>query len=60
MSPILENKYWYRVTKIMREHVDDLVNKAINFSDIKNGFAEYICEECGDAISLYFLWKGYL
>ena len=44
----------------MREHVDDLVNKAINFSDIKNGFAEYICEECGDAISLYFLWKGYL
>jgi len=28
-SPILENKYWYRVPKIMREHVDDLVNKAI-------------------------------
>jgi len=53
-----KNKYWYRVPKVMREHVDDLVNKAINCSDIKNGFAEYICEECGDVTKVPFTCKS--
>ncbi|NMM63762.1 hypothetical protein HBE96_13985 [Clostridium sp. P21] len=53
-----KNKYWYRVPENMRQHIDDLVNKAINCSDIKNGFAEYICEACGDIIKVPFTCKS--
>lgn len=42
----------------MREHVDDLVYKAINCSDINNGFAEHICEECGDVTKVPFTCKS--
>jgi len=53
-----KKKYWYRVPEIMREHVDDLVTKAINCSDIKNGFAEYICEDCGEITKVPFTCKS--
>ncbi|KZL88456.1 IS91 family transposase [Clostridium magnum] len=53
-----KNKYWYRVPENMRDHIDGLVNKAISCSDIKNGFAEYICEECGDITKVPFTCKS--
>jgi len=41
-----KNKYWYKVPKYMREHIDEAVSKALKYSDIKYGFAEYKCETC--------------
>ncbi|QUH26950.1 transposase [Serpentinicella alkaliphila] len=53
-----KNTYWSRVPKVMREHIDDLVNKAINCSDVKNGYAEYICEDCFSVTKVPFTCKS--
>lgn len=53
-----KNKYWNRVPKNMREHIDKTVNKALTCSDSKYGFAEYICPECGDSTKVPFTCKS--
>ncbi len=53
-----KSKYWYKVNRNMREHIEILVNKAIGCGDIKNGFAEYICEECGESTKVAFTCKS--
>lgn len=42
-----KNKYCFQAPKNMREHIYDVVNKALMCSDIKYGFAEYRCVICG-------------
>lgn len=34
--------------------IDETVNKAMKFSDTKYGFAEYMCEECGESTKVPF------
>jgi len=34
------------------------VDERINCSDIKNGFAEYICEDCGEITKVLFTCKS--
>ena len=53
-----KNRYWSRIPEAMREHIDDLVNKAINCSDVKNGYAEYICEDCFSTTKVPFTCKS--
>lgn len=53
-----KNTYWSRVPKVMREHIDNLVNKAINCGDVKNGYAEYICEDCFSVTKVAFTCKS--
>lgn len=43
-----KNKYWNKVPKDMRKHIDEAVSKALKCSDIKYGFAEYKCETYGE------------
>jgi len=51
-------RYWYKVPEIMREHVDNLVSKSISCGNVENGFAQYICEECGDTTKVPFTCKS--
>ena len=44
-----KNRYWYEVPKRIRAKIDETVNKAMKCSDTKYGFAECICEECGES-----------
>ena len=53
-----KNKYWNRIPKDMRQHIDNTVNKALTCSDSKYGFAEYVCPECGDATKVPFRCKS--
>lgn len=53
-----KNKYWYKVPKRMRIQIDETVNKAMKCSDVKYGFAEYICEECGESTKVPFTCKS--
>lgn len=53
-----KNKYWYKVPHQMREHIDETVNKAVKCSDIKYGFAEYKCAECGESTKVPFTYKS--
>lgn len=53
-----KDKYWYKVPKDMRKHIDEAVNKAIKCKDIKYGFAEYKCETCGDSTKVPFTCKS--
>lgn len=53
-----KNKYWSRIQKDMREHIDNTVNKSLTCSDSKYGFAEYICPECGDTTKVPFTCKS--
>lgn len=53
-----KNKYWNRIPKNMREHIDKTVNKSLTCRDVKYGFAEYICPECGDATKVPFTCKS--
>lgn len=53
-----KNKYWYKVPQQMREHIDETVNKAVKCSDIKYGFAEYKCAECGESTKVPFTCKS--
>ena len=49
-----KNKYWGKVQKRMCVQIDETVNKAMKFSDTKYGFAEYMCEECGESTKVPF------
>ncbi|MCE5222425.1 MAG: transposase zinc-binding domain-containing protein [Clostridium sp.] len=53
-----KNKYWNKVPKRMRVQIDEIVNKAMKCSDIKYGFAEYVCEECGESTKVPFTCKS--
>ncbi|MBS5883781.1 transposase zinc-binding domain-containing protein [Clostridium sp.] len=53
-----KNKYWFQVPKHMREHIYDVVNKALMCSDIKYGFAEYRCVICGGSTKVPFTCKS--
>ncbi|MFT8340898.1 transposase zinc-binding domain-containing protein [Clostridium beijerinckii] len=53
-----ENKYLDKVTKRMRIQIDQTVNKAMKCSNIKYGFAEYVCEECGESIKVPFTCRS--
>lgn len=53
-----KNKYWNKVPKDMRKHIDEAVSKALKCSDIKYGFAEYKCETCGESTKVPFTCKS--
>ena len=53
-----KDKYWCKVPKYMRKHIDEAVSKALKRSDIKYGFAEYKCETCGDSTKVPFTCKS--
>jgi len=53
-----KNKYWNKVPKYMRKHIDEAVSKALKCSDIKYGFAEYKCETCGESTKVPFTCKS--
>jgi len=53
-----KNEYWDKVPKRMRVQIDETVNKAMKCSDTKYGFAEYVCEECGESTKVPFTCKG--
>lgn len=53
-----KNKYWYKVLQQIREHIDETVNKAVMCSDIKYGFAEYKCADCGKSTKVQFICKS--
>lgn len=53
-----KNKYWNKVRRDMREHVEEVVTKAIGCGDIDKGYAEYICEECGESTKVGFTCKS--
>lgn len=53
-----KEKYWYKVPKQMREHIDEAVRKALKCSEVKYGFAEYKCERCGESTKVPFTCKS--
>lgn len=53
-----KNKYWSKVPRNMREHIDNTVKKALQCGDIKKGFAEYVCPKCGASTKVGFTCKS--
>ena len=43
-----KNKYWCKIPKNMRKHIDEAVSKALKCSDIKYGFANSSIEDVVD------------
>lgn len=53
-----KNKYWNKVPKDIRKHIDAAVSKILRCSDINYGFAEYRCEICGESTKVPFTCKS--
>jgi len=53
-----KRKMWRRVPVSMREHIDNVVQKALSCGDIKKGYTEYMCLECGESIKVGFTCKS--
>lgn len=53
-----KKKNWYRVPEVLKEQIDNLVKKSLDCGNIENGFAEYICQDCGDVTKVPFTCKS--
>ncbi|MEG1287342.1 MAG: transposase zinc-binding domain-containing protein [Clostridium sp.] len=53
-----KEKNWYRIPEVLKEQIDNLVNKSLSCGNIENGFAEYICQDCGDITKVPFTCKS--